>query len=130
MNTKKLTYYRERLLALRRRLRDDVVHMAGVALEDTSAAVNGEMSMAPTHMADSGTDTRDREFTLRLVRNEDGMLEQIQSALNRMKNGLYGVCAECKMKIPEARLRAIPYAIRCVQCASQFESHSDDSLRS
>lgn len=130
MNTKNLTYYRKRLLTLRRRLRDDVVQMASVALEDTSAAVNGERSMAPPHMADSGTYTFDREFTLRLVSNEDGMLDQIKNALNRLKNGLYGVCAECKKKIPKARLCAIPYVRHCVKCASQLESHSVRSLRS
>ena len=129
MNTKNLKYYREQLLSLRSRIRDDVVQMAGVALEETSAAVNGEMSMAPIHMAESGTDTFNREFTLRLARNEDGMLEKIQEALKRMKNGLYGVCAECKTKIPQARLSAIPYAIHCVKCASYLESHSAHSLR-
>ena len=130
MNTKNMKYYRERLLALRKRLRDDVVQMAGVALEETSAAVNGEMSMVPTHMADSGTDTFDQEFMLQLVRNEDGMLEQIGDALKRMKNGLYGVCAECKRNIPQTRLYAIPYTVHCVKCASQLESHSVRSLRS
>jgi len=130
MNTKNLKNYRERLFALRSRLRDDVVQMAGVALEETSSAANGKMSMAPIHMAENGTDTFDREFTLQLVRNEDGMLEQVKEALKRMKNGLYGVCAGCKTKIPQARLSAIPYAIHCVKCASHLESHSAHSLRS
>ena len=130
MTPKNLKYYREQLLTLRRRLRDDVVQMAGVALEETSAAVNGEMSMALTHLPGSGTDTFDREFALQLVRHEDAMLEQIEGALKRMRNGQYGVCAECKTKIPQARLCAIPYAIHCVKCASQLESHAVHSLSS
>ena len=130
MNTKILKHYQERLIALRRRLRDDVGQMEDAALVETSAAVIGDMSMASTHMADSGTDTFDREFTLQLVRNEDGMLEHVKEALKRMKNGLYGVCAGCKTKIPQARLSAIPYAIHCVKCASHLESHSAHSLRS
>ena len=130
MNTRNLKYYRERLLALRRRLRDDVVQMARVALEETPAAVDGEMSMAPTQMEDGGMDTFDQEFRSRLVRNEDGMLEQIGDALKRMKDGLYGECAECKRNIPQARLNAIPYTMHCVKCASRLESHSVHSSRS
>lgn len=128
MNTKNLKYYRELLLTLRRRLRDEVVQMEGIELEETSAAVKGNISMAPPHTADGGKDTFDREFTLRLVKNEEGLLEQIDNALKQMKIGLYGECAECKAKIPQVRLSAIPYAIHCIKCASRLETHSVFSL--
>lgn len=118
MNIKNLAYYQKQLLSLQKRLRNDVVQMAGEALDDHPAAVNSE----PTHRTESGIVTFDQEFTLRLVRNEDGLLDQISDALTRIKKGVYGVCAECKTKIPKARLHAIPYAIHCVQCASQLQS--------
>ena len=60
-----LKHYQERLIALRRRLRDDVGQMEDAALLETSAAAIGDMAMASTHMADSGTDTFDPDFTLR-----------------------------------------------------------------
>ncbi len=129
MNTKTMANYREQLFALQQRLRSDVVQMAKVALEDSAESVHGKTSKAPTHLADCGTDTFEREFTLRLVKNEDGMLKQIKDALGQMKQGLYGVCTECKTKIPQARLRAIPYAIHCVRCASQLQSNSAHSSR-
>ena len=37
-------------------------------------------------------------------------------ALHRIDTGSYGTCIDCKEKIPVARLRAKPKAIRCVQC--------------
>jgi len=41
----------------------------------------------------------------------------IDAALSRIEKGNYGICAECGMKIPEARLKALPYATTCVKCA-------------
>ncbi|MDD3941820.1 MAG: TraR/DksA C4-type zinc finger protein, partial [Sphaerochaetaceae bacterium] len=36
-------------------------------------------------------------------------------------NGRYGVCLQCGAIIPEERLRAIPYAVMCVNCKSGEE---------
>jgi len=41
----------------------------------------------------------------------------IDAALARIKNGTYGICAECGTKIPEGRLKALPYATTCIDCA-------------
>jgi len=43
---------------------------------------------------------------------------QIKFALERVKNGVYGICAKCGNPIPDDRLAAVPYATRCVSCAS------------
>lgn len=44
-------------------------------------------------------------------------MEQINSALARMDSGEYGVCISCGEAIPIKRLEALPYAVRCVDCA-------------
>jgi DnaK suppressor protein len=41
----------------------------------------------------------------------------IDAALKRIENGSYGICAKCGTEIPEARLKALPYATTCVKCA-------------
>ncbi len=43
---------------------------------------------------------------------------QIRLAIERIKNGTYGNCAKCGIPIPDDRLEAVPYATRCVSCAS------------
>jgi len=43
---------------------------------------------------------------------------QIKFALERVKNGVYGICSKCGNPIPDDRLDAVPYATRCVGCAS------------
>jgi len=43
-------------------------------------------------------------------------LQQIESALDRIKQGNYGKCLRCGEDISQARLRAIPYALLCIDC--------------
>jgi RNA polymerase-binding protein DksA len=41
----------------------------------------------------------------------------IDAALKRIEDGTYGTCASCGEGISEDRLRAIPYAVKCRNCA-------------
>ncbi len=113
--------YKERLLALRARLRGDVNHMADAALKQSRTQANGDLSSMPIHMADLGTDNFEQEFTLSLMESDAGILDKIEAALERVEEGTYGQCEECGAKIPKTRLNAIPYATMCVKCASEYE---------
>ena len=121
MKTEDLKLYKERLLALRARLRGDVDQMGGPIFEKPLAQATGDLSVMPIHMADVGSENFEREFTLRLMEAKDQTLDQIEEALQRMEGGIYGVCEMCEEKIPKTRLNAIPYAILCVKCASGLE---------
>ena len=44
---------------------------------------------------------------------------QIALALERIKSGTYGICQECGVSIKDARLEAVPYAVRCTKCATE-----------
>ena len=121
MNKPELMVYKERLLALRARLRGDVTQMAEATLKKNRTEANGDLSSMPIHMADIGSDNFEQEFTISLMQTEGVTLEQIEGALERMEDGVYGNCEECGAKIPKARLNAIPYATMCVKCASQNE---------
>lgn len=50
-----------------------------------------------------------------------GRLNAINQALIRVRNGKYGICAQCGKKIPEGRLRALPFALLCLECKSKSE---------
>ena len=113
--------YKERLLALRARLRGDVSQMADAALRKNRMDGGGDVSSMPIHMADLGSDNFEQEFTLSLMENEEGTLELIELALERIEDGTYGQCDECEVKIPKARLNALPYAPLCVKCAGHLE---------
>jgi RNA polymerase-binding transcription factor DksA len=72
-------------------------------------------------LADLGSDTFEQDNTLRLMDNEEVVLEQIESALERIENGIYGNCIECEGRIPKMRLNVIPYTPLCVKCANNLE---------
>jgi RNA polymerase-binding protein DksA len=122
MKKAELNVYRDQLRKLRARLRGDVDQLANSALKKTRSETNGDLSSMPIHMADIGSDNFEQEFTLSLMENEEGTLDAIEAALERIDSGTYGTCEECGVKIPKARLLAIPYAPFCVKCAEHHEN--------
>jgi RNA polymerase-binding protein DksA len=77
--------------------------------------------MEPKDLADIAADDIDRRILEVLGSQEIRRLQLIDSALGRIENGHYGICMSCGKKIPEERLKAIPYAILCVDCKSSEE---------
>jgi DnaK suppressor protein len=124
MSTADLATYRQTLLALRNRLTGDVSHLADEALRANGGAASGNLSNAPLHMADLGTDNFEQEFTLSLMQNQEQALEEITLALDRIDRGTYGKCEECAGPIPKARLQALPYTRHCVACARKLQQSS------
>jgi DnaK suppressor protein len=43
----------------------------------------------------------------------------IDSALERIDSGTYGLCVGCGVPIPEERLKAVPWAALCVPCSAK-----------
>jgi len=113
--------YKERLLALRARLRGDVTAMADSALKKNRLEASGDLSSMPIHMAELGSDNFEQEFTLSLMATEEGTLEAIESALERIEDSAYGRCVDCGGVIPKTRLNAIPYTPLCIKCAEAQE---------
>lgn len=44
-------------------------------------------------------------------------VRELRAALARLEQGTYGTCNRCGTRIQEARLRALPYANTCIDCA-------------
>jgi DnaK suppressor protein len=61
----------------------------------------------------------DIEFALIQMKSET--LNKIGAALRRLDEGTYGDCFECGEEISEARLRALPFAVRCKDCEEARE---------
>jgi len=70
---------------------------------------------------DIASKERDRELTLMLGDRDREKLSQIEDALERMKDNIYGECEECGEPIAENRLRALPSTRVCVECQSKHE---------
>jgi DnaK suppressor protein len=113
--------YKERLVALRARLRGDVSQLADTALKKNRMDAGADITSMPIHMADLGSDNFEQEFTLSLMENEEETLAAIELALERIEEGTYGQCEECGVSMPKARLNAIPYASLCIKCQEKSE---------
>jgi DnaK suppressor protein len=62
----------------------------------------------------------DIEFALIQMKSET--LNKVDAALRRLEDGSYGDCYECGEEIAEARLRALPFAVRCKDCEEAREN--------
>ncbi len=113
--------FKERLLSLRARLRGDVSAMADSALRKNRQDTNGDLSSMPIHMAELGSDNFEQEFTLSIMETEEGTLDAIEKALERIEDDNYGKCTECAGVISKTRLNAIPYTTVCIRCAELLE---------
>ena len=71
--------------------------------------------------ADVAADVIDRTLLTALGTQDANRLQQIDSALDRINQGVYGRCVKCGKEIPQERLQVLPYALMCITCASAQE---------
>ena len=50
----------------------------------------------------------------------------VETALERMEIGSYGICESCEQEISPKRLQAVPWATRCAPCQSYLEAADDE----
>ena len=61
------------------------------------------------------------EIRFALIQMKAETLNRIDAALRRLDEGSYGDCFECGEEIAAARLRALPFAVRCKDCEEARE---------
>ena len=81
----------------------------------------GDLSGYSFHLADVATDNFDREFNLDLASTEQDLLNRIDEALAKFKDGTYGSCEGCRKPVSLKRLKAVPYAKLCIKCKEAEE---------
>ncbi len=57
------------------------------------------------------------------------MQATVQEALRRLATGEYGLCKMCGQHIALARLRALPFAVRCLACQERLEREGEVAAR-
>jgi DnaK suppressor protein len=91
-------------------------------------ALAGDLSLLKELRQQSGGDVVDvaldasqDEISSQLAEVESRELANIENALERMREGSYGLCEACSKPIPLARLQALPYATQCIECQRKSE---------
>jgi DnaK suppressor protein len=90
---------------LREELGEEYQSQLGLALDDPEKALVDLMG----------------DTDMILLENRRDELEAIEEALNRIEEGFYGICADCGQRIPARRLKALPFAVRCVEDQARVE---------
>jgi DnaK suppressor protein len=71
---------------------------------------------------EEGAQTEHEEYTLsRVGEVQRRQISMIDAALARMAAGDYGICADCETEIDPRRLKALPFAVMCTDCATRRE---------
>jgi RNA polymerase-binding protein DksA len=73
----------------------------------------------PDDEAALASDSVTTDMTVATLERERRTLEEIESALERVKKETYGLCAFCGESITTARLEALPWARLCIHCAGR-----------
>jgi len=104
---------RQILKTHRRRMQDDVQRRIRDGLTARSDEVHDEIDRSDSSFQE--------DLDLALLQMKTEALSRINQALVRLEAGEYGACAECTEDIPEPRLRALPFAVRCQACEERRE---------
>lgn len=122
MSTVDTEHFRELLLERRQAVAEAIEYLhkenPGSLAEETGELVSGS---ADQHMADTATETVDREIDYTLEETDGRLLAAIDEALARIDAGTYGVCVNCGAQIAPERLEAMPWATLCIDCKRKEE---------
>jgi DnaK suppressor protein len=120
LNTIETDRFRETLLEERTRVAAAIQNLhdehPGTLAEDA-----GEETAYDNHLADTATETYDRELDYTLEENSEHVLAEIDAALKRIAEGTYGTCTNCDRPIAVERLEALPWATLCIDCQRDRE---------
>ena len=80
-------------------------------------------------IADMNSQAAEREIAGQYIGNSSTLARRIRSAIERLKNGSYGVCLRCEEHIAPKRLRALPWAELCIHCQEDADRSGQQEQR-
>ena len=107
----KLRNSREWLLARSAELRD--------RLRRARQDLGRQREPLPKDAPDAAIVVENDEILAAIEKAAQAEIERIELALERLDEGVFGLCESCGAEIEEARLRAVPYATQCLGCARE-----------
>jgi DnaK suppressor protein len=122
MDNKTLAEFREILEIERNRILKDVQRNDKAIRHADGESEGGAGRAHSNHLADQGSDEAEYETKLLLSASQKEYLREIDEALQRVEDGVYGICEVTGKAIGLERLRAIPTARLSIEAQEQMES--------
>ena len=113
MDKKKLEGFKKRLETRQQELRRTVSRTQAdgrSADEDTAQDI-----------ADRAASSYTKEFLFSQSNNERQLLQMVDKALVRVRDGSFGECVHCGKEINAKRLEAVPWTRHCIECQEKLE---------
>lgn len=82
------------------------------SVSSSSIQLSHENSTQGMDVADIGAKNFERDMAFNLLSNEQNIISEVNAAIERIRNGTYGICEVTGRAIPESRLLAVPFT-RC-----------------
>ena len=113
MDKKKLDYFRKRLETRQEELRRMVsrTEQDGRTVDEDSAQ----------DIADRAASSYTKEFLFHQSNNDRQLLQMVEGALSRLREGSFGECISCGKEINAKRLEAVPWTRHCIECQEKLE---------
>ena len=93
---------------------------------DIDIANETKLNKTVGDVADIAQESSENELTFHLAEVESRELAQIDNALERIAEGMYGMCEKCGEAISQARLKALPFAGKCIRCQEEDEAMQNE----
>jgi len=116
-----MQHFEQLLLEHRARITREMGHIETTILKVNPRDSAGEVGGYSFHMADAGTDSMEREISFDIASKEGRLLREIDDALRRIYNGVYGICEASGKPIARARLEALPWARYTIEEQANME---------
>jgi RNA polymerase-binding transcription factor DksA len=114
-------HFRGELEQVRERLNATIArHDIGTASLNEATGELVASSSSDNHLADTATETYDREFDEGLEEDARSRLREVEDALARIEDGSYGTCRVCGREIPAERLEVVPWTTLCIDDARKL----------
>jgi DnaK suppressor protein len=113
MDKKKLDYFKKRLESRQVELRRMVTRTEqdGRTVDEDSAQ----------DIADRAASSYTKEFLFHQSNNDRQLLQMVEVALERLREGAFGECISCGKEINAKRLEAVPWTRHCIECQEKLE---------
>jgi RNA polymerase-binding transcription factor len=113
MDKKKLDQFKKRLETRQQELRRIVVRTEqdGRTVDEDSAQ----------DVADRAASSYTKEFLFSQSNNDRQLLQMVEGALGRIREGAFGECISCGKEINGKRLDAVPWTRHCIECQEKLE---------
>jgi len=112
---------KKRLLEEQERLETELHEITERTAHTAELEQVSELSTYDDHPADMASETFEREKDLALESNIQDLLDKVNTAIEKIDEGTYGLCDSCGVDINQSRLEALPWASLCLICQDRLE---------